>query len=85
MSAKKGLLERLADGPVVGDGSFVMTLEKRGYVLAGKWTPEACLRYPDAGTCIGPYAASYTHALDHAGWGNGKGSPELELDRYTYM
>lgn len=48
MSTSKGLLERLAEGPVIGDGSFVMTLEKRGYVLAGNWTPEASIQYPDA-------------------------------------
>ena len=44
----KGLLERLAEGPVVGDGSMCMTLEKRGYCRAGGWTPEAVLLYPDA-------------------------------------
>eukprot|EP00057_Strongylocentrotus_purpuratus_P013915 XP_011668389.1 PREDICTED: uncharacterized protein LOC589758 [Strongylocentrotus purpuratus] len=47
-SSTKGLLERLADGPVVGDGSMLITLEKRGYVMAGSWTPEATLQYPDA-------------------------------------
>eukprot|EP00057_Strongylocentrotus_purpuratus_P010377 XP_011664851.1 PREDICTED: betaine--homocysteine S-methyltransferase 1 [Strongylocentrotus purpuratus] len=46
--SKKGLLERLEEGPVVGDGSFVITLERRGYVMAGNWTPEACIEYPDA-------------------------------------
>lgn len=46
--SKQGLLERLAQGVVVGDGSFVMTLEKRGYVQAGAWTPEAVVQYPDA-------------------------------------
>ncbi|XP_002131974.2 betaine--homocysteine S-methyltransferase 1-like [Ciona intestinalis] len=45
---KKGLLERLKEGPVVGDGSMCMTLEKRGYCRAGPWTPEAVLAYPDA-------------------------------------
>merc|ERR1711971_1553506 len=35
MAAKKGLLERLAQGPVIGDGGFVFALEKRGYVKAG--------------------------------------------------
>nr|XP_026690795.1 betaine--homocysteine S-methyltransferase 1-like [Ciona intestinalis] len=44
----KGLLERLKEGPVVGDGSMCMTLEKRGYCRAGQWTPEAVLEYPDA-------------------------------------
>uniref|UniRef100_H2YEI3 Hcy-binding domain-containing protein n=1 Tax=Ciona savignyi TaxID=51511 RepID=H2YEI3_CIOSA len=45
---KKGLLELLKEGPVVGDGSMCMTLEKRGYCRAGPWTPEAVLLYPDA-------------------------------------
>ena len=26
---------------ILGDGSYVVTLEKRGYVKAGDWTPEA--------------------------------------------
>nr|XP_006814173.1 PREDICTED: betaine--homocysteine S-methyltransferase 1-like [Saccoglossus kowalevskii] len=44
-----GLLERLKSGrPVIGDGSFVFTLEKRGYVKAGPWTSEAAYQYPDA-------------------------------------
>jgi len=38
---KGGVLERLAQGPVIGDGGFVFELEKRGYVKAGPWTPEA--------------------------------------------
>jgi len=45
---KKTLLERLAEGPVIGDGGFVFALEKRGYVKAGPWTPEACVETPDA-------------------------------------
>ncbi len=50
---RKGLLERLADGGViVGDGSFVFTLEKRGYVAAGSWTPEAAALFPEAGNVI---------------------------------
>ncbi|XP_033640100.1 betaine--homocysteine S-methyltransferase 1-like isoform X1 [Asterias rubens] len=47
-SKKKGLLERLEDGVVIGDGSYVVNLEKRGYVTAGMWTPEAVLKYPEA-------------------------------------
>ena len=46
--SNKGILERLAEGPVVGDGSMCMTLEKRGYARAGAWTPEAVLLFPDA-------------------------------------
>ena len=48
MSEEKGLLERLAEGPIVGDGCMIMTLEKRGYCRAGGWTPEAVVLYPDA-------------------------------------
>ena len=44
----EGILERLAKGPVVGDGSMCMTLEKRGYCRAGPWTPEAVLLHPEA-------------------------------------
>lgn len=45
---KKGLLERLAEGPVIGDGGFVFALEKRGYVKAGPWTPEVVMEQPEA-------------------------------------
>jgi len=46
--AKKNILERLASGPVIGDGGFIFELEKRGYVKAGPWTPEATVEYPEA-------------------------------------
>jgi len=45
---KRGILERLAEGPVIGDGGFVFELEKRGYVKAGPWTPEAAVEDPEA-------------------------------------
>lgn len=45
---KKGILQRLAEGPIIGDGGFVFALEKRGYVKAGPWTPEACVEHPEA-------------------------------------
>uniref|UniRef100_A0A3B5MJD9 Betaine-homocysteine methyltransferase n=1 Tax=Xiphophorus couchianus TaxID=32473 RepID=A0A3B5MJD9_9TELE len=46
---RKGILERLDAGEVViGDGGFVFALEKRGYVKAGPWTPEAAAEYPEA-------------------------------------
>merc|ERR550539_1111646 len=44
----KGLLERLAAGPVIGDGGFIFALEKRGFVKAGPWTPEATVEHPEA-------------------------------------
>ena len=42
-------MERLAEGPIIGDGGFVFALERRGYVKAGPWTPEAAVENPDAG------------------------------------
>ena len=45
----QSLLARLASGEVIlGDGSYVMTLEKRGYATAGQWTPEAAAEHPQA-------------------------------------
>ena len=55
IQAKKGILERLAEGPVIGDGGFVFALEKRGYVKAGPWTPEATVENPDAGKELEKY------------------------------
>jgi betaine-homocysteine S-methyltransferase len=46
--AKKGILERLKEGPVLGDGGYLLELEKRGWVRAGPFTPEVALVYPQA-------------------------------------
>ncbi len=48
MPKKKGILERLQDGPVLGDGGYLLELEKRGWVRAGPFTPEVALLHPDA-------------------------------------
>src|ERR1700693_917617 len=48
MAKKKGILERLKEGPVLGDGGYLLELEKRGWVRAGPFTPEVALVYPDA-------------------------------------
>ena len=45
---KKGILERLQEGPVLGDGGYLLELEKRGWVRAGPFTPEVALTYPNA-------------------------------------
>jgi methionine synthase I (cobalamin-dependent) len=45
---KKGILERLAEGPVLGDGGYLLELEKRGWVRAGPFTPEVVLLHPEA-------------------------------------
>lgn len=44
----KGILERLAEGPVLGDGGYLLELEKRGYVQAGPFTPEVSITHPSA-------------------------------------
>lgn len=45
----QGLLERLQEGVVVGDGGMVFNMEKRGYVNGGIWTTEAAVEHPEAG------------------------------------
>ncbi|MFQ5873962.1 MAG: homocysteine S-methyltransferase family protein [Dehalococcoidia bacterium] len=44
----KGILERLSEGVVLGDGGYVLELEKRGYIIAGPFTPVVVLEHPDA-------------------------------------
>lgn len=42
------VLDRLNKGEtIIGDGGFVFALEKRGYVKAGPWTPEATMEHPE--------------------------------------
>ena len=41
-------MERLAEGPVLGDGGYLLELEKRGYVQAGPFTPEVVIEHPEA-------------------------------------
>src|SRR5437879_5495083 len=45
---KQGILEKLKLGPVLGDGGYLLELEKRGWVRAGPFTPEVALMYPTA-------------------------------------
>lgn len=45
---KKHILEMLKNGPVLGDGGYLLELEKRGWVRAGPFTPEVALTHPDA-------------------------------------
>jgi betaine-homocysteine S-methyltransferase len=45
---KKGILERLAEGVVLGDGGYLLELEKRGWVRGGPFTPEVVLSRPQA-------------------------------------
>src|SRR5829696_1223954 len=43
-----GIIERLANGRVLGDGGYLLELEKRGYVQAGPFTPEVVIEHPEA-------------------------------------
>jgi betaine-homocysteine S-methyltransferase len=45
---KKSILQELKDGPVLGDGGYLLELEKRGWVRAGPFTPEVALTNPEA-------------------------------------
>ena len=45
-----GLLERLAQGPVICAEGYVFELESRGYLNAGPYVPRAVLEHPDAVT-----------------------------------
>ncbi len=44
----QGILERLKDGIVLGDGGYIVELERRGYAIAGAFTPEMVLTHPHA-------------------------------------
>jgi betaine-homocysteine S-methyltransferase len=46
--ARDGILQRLSQGVVLGDGGYLLELERRGYVQSGPYTPEVSVRHPDA-------------------------------------
>src|ERR671919_336940 len=46
--AKRGLLDRLAEGPVICAEGFLFELERRGYLSAGEFVPEVALEHPEA-------------------------------------
>jgi hypothetical protein len=37
------ILDKLAQGVVLGDGGYLLALESRGYVQAGPFTPEVTI------------------------------------------
>ena len=47
-SNKRDILERLSEGVVLGDGGYLLELEKRGRVRAGPFTPEVALNNPES-------------------------------------
>ncbi len=50
VSGGPGLLERLAEGPVICAEGYLFELERRGYLTAGPYVPETVLEHPDAVT-----------------------------------
>ena len=44
---RRGLLERLADGPVICAEGYLFELERRGYLQAGAFVPVVVLEHPD--------------------------------------
>ena len=48
VTKKQGILERLSEGVVLGDGGYLLELEKRGRVRAGPFTPEVALNNPES-------------------------------------
>lgn len=48
MTAVKGLMERLADGPVICAEGYLFALERRGHLQAGPFVPAVVLENPDA-------------------------------------
>ena len=44
----EGILERLANGIVLGDGGYIVELEQRGHVVTGAFTPEIAITHPEA-------------------------------------
>jgi betaine-homocysteine S-methyltransferase len=45
--ARPGLLERLAEGPVICAEGYLFELERRGYLQAGAFVPEVVLAHPE--------------------------------------
>ena len=67
-----GLLERLEEGPVICAEGYLFELERRGYVQAGPFVPEAVLDHPEvvaqlhrdfvhAGSDVVPAFTYYAH------------------------
>ena len=46
--SRKSVLQKLEKGSVIGDGGTIFELERRGYVSAGPFTPQAVIEHPDA-------------------------------------
>ena len=57
---KRGLIERLNQGPVICAEGFLFEIEKRGYMSSGEFVPMVSLEHPEALETV-----SYTHLRAH--------------------
>jgi len=46
-TGRRGLLERLAEGPVICAEGYLFEFERRGYLQAGAFVPEVVLEHPE--------------------------------------
>ena len=46
-STRAGLIERLAEGPIICAEGYLFELERRGYLQAGAFVPEVVLEHPE--------------------------------------
>lgn len=51
-SSPVGLMERLAEGPVICAEGYLFELERRGYLQAGAFVPEVVLEHPEEVTTL---------------------------------
>jgi betaine-homocysteine S-methyltransferase len=58
-TARQGLLERLAAGPVICAEGYLFEFERRGYLQAGAYVPEVVLEHPDL---VGELHRTFVHA-----------------------
>ena len=61
--SKQSILNVMRERPIIGDGSYVITLEKRGYVKGGPFTVEAVMENPETGK-----SGSSVHTIENVQW-----------------
>ena len=52
MNNTKGLLDRIAEGPVICAEGYLFELERRGYLSAGAYVPEVVLEHPEVAVSV---------------------------------
>ena len=74
----RSLMERIAEGPVIGDGAYFLEMERRGLGSYATGVPDAVLRNPDGLLELHrEFAAAGSEVILAMGWG----VQSMELDR----